>query len=345
MKTVAIYGFSPRTRAYINSSNADEVWTLNNAYKPDYAAPLERVTRWYELHQDWQIFSGNITQEHLIWLQDEHEFPIYMIDSYAEFPASVKFPKDVICQYVDGNREYMTNSIAWMIGHALYEGFDRIELYGVDLMYGTEYSYQKAGTEYMIGIAIGKLGADGVYLPPGCALLDAPLYGYDAHTQTIHRDTLEEHRAHYEQLYETAYQDYAPLLEKYNSGDKSVLPELLEMNPALWRYDGAQAVVRMLIETRLTGDWIGRQALERLKTKTAHEMSAAKTRVNYSAGMIAAYQELGINNQKSQELLRENEQHQESLHVLDGQVQALIKLINQINFRTYDMDLPASIGS
>ena len=91
MKTVAIYGFSSLTRDYIHQSEAAEVWTLNNAYK--YDVPMERVTRWYELHQDHQIFfQDKEKQKYYQFLKKEHPFPIFMQKQRDEFPSSITFP-------------------------------------------------------------------------------------------------------------------------------------------------------------------------------------------------------------------------------------------------------------
>jgi hypothetical protein len=61
----------------------------------------------------------------------------------------------------------------------LYEGYERIEIYGFEMSSGIEYSRQKAGAEFWLGFAKG-LGIE-IYLPPGCKLLgeNEPLYGYD----------------------------------------------------------------------------------------------------------------------------------------------------------------------
>lgn len=341
-KTVAIYGFSPRTRHHIHDSEAPEVWTLNNAYKPEYEAPLDRITRWYELHSDWQIFSDRVDDKHFEWLSKEHPFPIFMQEKRSEFPKSVKFPLDEIIQNVDGGRRYLTNSIALMVAHAIYEQVDRIELYGIDLEYGTEYAYQKAGTEYVIGVAIGR-GID-IYFPNGCALLNAPIYAYDAHTQTISKDQLLEHLNYYRSKLDELTAEYMPLRDKYiNDGDTDALMQMQKMNPDLWLWDGAQTAINILMSKYVTNGIIGRQSLEREHKTMMNDLMKSQGDANLFRGKISILNDLGITNGKSQEIFSEYEKHVERVHTIDGMSQAVGKLIKLIDFRAFDMDIKHSV--
>ena len=173
MRTVAIYAFSPTTRGAIKDSKAKEVWTLNNAYKHD--VPIKRITRWYDIHSDWYLNSILVKDEHRQWLKQKHSFELITADKYPleEITAMLGYP-------------YLTNSIAYMAAHAVFEGVDRLELYGVDMALGTEYAYQKAGTEFVLGFARGR-GVD-VYVPDNCALLHAPLYAYDQESSVMARN-------------------------------------------------------------------------------------------------------------------------------------------------------------
>ena len=53
------------------------------------------------------------------------------------------------------NTDYFSNTVDYAIALALLEGFNEIDLYGVNLMHFTEYVYLKAGVEYWIGRAQG----------------------------------------------------------------------------------------------------------------------------------------------------------------------------------------------
>lgn len=67
--------------------------------------------------------------------------------------------------------DYFSSSIAYMIAYALYYGYEKIWLYGVEFdSFNFEYEQEKAGTEYWIGMARG-LGAE-VIIPKGVYLAE-----------------------------------------------------------------------------------------------------------------------------------------------------------------------------
>jgi len=67
-----------------------------------------------------------------------------------------------------------------MIAYALYKGYERIELFGIDHGGTTEYVMAKAAVEHWLGRALG-MGVE-VYVPDMSALLKIKnnlLYGYN----------------------------------------------------------------------------------------------------------------------------------------------------------------------
>jgi hypothetical protein len=92
---------------------------------------------------------------------------------WPDIPNCTRYP---IEEYINQFGRYATSTVAWMIGLAIIEGFERIELWGIEMASDTEYSYQKACTEYMIGQALGR-GLE-IYIPPQSALMQGTLYGY-----------------------------------------------------------------------------------------------------------------------------------------------------------------------
>ena len=82
-----------------------------------------------------------------------------------------------------GIEPYYISSIDYMIALAIYERFDRIELYGVELREQTEWAMQKSGATFWVGFARGR-GID-VYIPKKSVLMSAPLYGKDEGDQMI----------------------------------------------------------------------------------------------------------------------------------------------------------------
>jgi hypothetical protein len=195
-----------------------------------------------------------------------------------------------------------------MIAHAIRDDVDRLELYGVDMASGTEYAYQKAGTEYMIGLAIGR-GMD-VYIPPKSFILNAPLYGYDADAECVDRATIERHRAHYQDR----------------------LAALTEYGPEYWLHDGAQAICAMILENFLADDYTSRQTVEVQNAKAAAEMSKANNAFNYFSGRISA----GVDENAARQ------QAYERLFIHDGAAQATAHLIAHMDIRPYNLELKPS---
>lgn len=184
MKSVALVGFSQATMHGHKESRADEIWTVNNAWQFD----VPRWDRLFDMHPIWHLTTPKYNMlPHWEWLQQEHDFPIYMMEHVAEVPASVRYPLEDVLENL--GVAYMTSSASYMLGLALLEGFSRIEIYGLDMGSTTEYAYQKAGFEWLLGVAMGR-GVE-VVLPKNSQLMNAVLYGYDGGFQVISRQTLE----------------------------------------------------------------------------------------------------------------------------------------------------------
>lgn len=208
-----------------------ELWGMNNLH---LALPEEKFARWYNLHVGSPASIAKLAlpkekggdPEHLAWLQQEHSFPIYLMDplegvletpdgnpvpSIAErtgFPSARTFPKiQILGQFIP----YFTNTVAWQIAHAMFEGMSDnsraltdIGLYGIDMATGTEYSKERPSVEYYLGLIHG-CGLE-LHLPAASDLLkSAELYGGDdslagprAKIQTRLRE-LNEQKANLEQ--------------------------------------------------------------------------------------------------------------------------------------------------
>ena len=183
--TVALVGFATTTRdlAPWDDENT-EIWGLNEAAVQPY---FKRFNRWFQIHpEDNFMRDGNPNDpNHPKWLQEARGFPIYMQEHYEQIPASVKLPIDEIKKRYGS---YLTSSLAFMITLAMLEGFERIELYGFELGTKTEYHYQKANAEYLIGLARG-MGFD-VFIPTGSSLCKGKMYGFETMDVTF-RQKLE----------------------------------------------------------------------------------------------------------------------------------------------------------
>ena len=210
MKSVAFYCYSPKTRDLIHQSKADEIWSVNWVWQYD----VPRVDRLLDMHPRWHLQApGDMMQEHWAWLQEPHDFPIYMLEPFPEVPNCVLYPIDEVIANV--GRRYFTSSVAYLLGLALLEGFDRIELYGIEMASGTEYAYQKAGTEYLIGLAEGR-GVE-VCIPDNSNMLNSALYGYDGGFQMISRQTPEKIRSEYQKQFDQRITEFQKAKGAYDT--------------------------------------------------------------------------------------------------------------------------------
>ena len=169
---VQIVGFAP---SWIETpwDDADtERWGLNVLHKVAGDKPF---TRWYQLHDISTHHKDDV--EHLEWLRAQ-KMPIIMWEDHIEryeIPSAVPYPKDEILEYFGG---YFTNSISWMIAHAILQGYAQIGVYGVDMATDSEYGSQRPSCEYFLGWAKGA-GID-IQLPKTSDLLATPwLYGVE----------------------------------------------------------------------------------------------------------------------------------------------------------------------
>ena len=278
-RTVAIVGFAQTSLQFAKESNADEMWSVNFAWRYD----VPRVDRLFEIHPiellAYNAFQGspeNKDNEHFEWLQKEHDFKIYthadytgvnVLDSIADalmerlekgeiseeayqkyklkyasiienpprIPNSIPYPWDIIDPIFENlirenkpDQIYMPSTISYMLALAIHEGFERIEMYGVEMASnsgganGTEYVYQKAGAEGLMMYAMGK-GIE-IYLPENCKLMN--IKPYHKGLQMITRQTLESMKKTYEQKRVDAQSQTNFFKGQIGPAEKKVLTEL-----------------------------------------------------------------------------------------------------------------------
>ena len=172
-KKVAIVGYTSTKDLVPWDDNSVIVWGLNDLYDQ-----IPRYNRWFEMHSRGPLIDGwkssRTNRNHLEVLQ-QMQCPIYMQQKHEDIPNSVAYP---LQEMLDQFGNYFTNSISYMLALAIYEGYEEIQMYGVDMAVGTEYSQQRPSCEYFIGVAIGR--GINVHIPEASDLLKARcLYGYE----------------------------------------------------------------------------------------------------------------------------------------------------------------------
>lgn len=179
---VAIIGYTDHRALAPYNDDDWEIWGLNDLYyEMPSGMPNERM-RWFQLHPWSEVahwkdvpvtddplnFAGGPPHprdpNHVPWLADAaSKWRVYLMSERPEVPDAHVYPKDDAYRFfsLDGKKpnRYFTNSISWMLGLAIMEGFKEIGLYGVDMMMGggegSEYGYQRPSCEFFLGWARG----------------------------------------------------------------------------------------------------------------------------------------------------------------------------------------------
>jgi hypothetical protein len=76
--------------------------------------------------------------------------------------------------------DYFTNTVDYALALAIFKGFTEIDLYGVNMAWESEYSYEKPGVEFWIGQAMGRRIKVNVFGKESTILKtkDGLMYGY-----------------------------------------------------------------------------------------------------------------------------------------------------------------------
>ena len=168
MKTAAIIGSHPDTRGLFDFERTDcDVWCFNETVS---SGEIPWASAVFQLHLPtvWRALS-----KHYDWLRTQTKAEVIMQQVYADVPKATRYPIEEVEKL--GYR-YLTSSVAYAIALAIVRGYERIELYGIEMETNTEYGYQRQGLAYWVGMAAG-LGIDVVHVSE--KFWRAPLYGYE----------------------------------------------------------------------------------------------------------------------------------------------------------------------
>lgn len=217
-KKIAICGFASSSRDAAPWQDPD--WAILGMNQLNRHVP--RADIWYEIHKEWNeaVVPGT---DHEGWLKS-CGIPVFMTDDRAEalFPTWVRYPIEALLRKFP---DYWTSTVAYMLGWAIdyidreveavlqqnisLEGLTALDvhkltralyadwtigIWGVDLVVGEEYGWQKPCAEYYIGEALGRNIT--VRIPPQSALLHQRYrYGYQMEpTDSIKDSEIEARR-------------------------------------------------------------------------------------------------------------------------------------------------------
>lgn len=177
MKKVCLLGTSNTWKQAPFGDTSIEIWALNDMYD---IVDVARISRWFEIHGAESIAQS---RSRITDLSHEDELkklamPVYMQD-VCGIPSSVRYPLEEIAGKF---RQFFKSTLDYMIALALFEGYEEIHIYGVDMSDNEEYRNQRASMLYWIGRAEG-MGVN-IVLPEGCDLMKSYFrYGYDDEKQ------------------------------------------------------------------------------------------------------------------------------------------------------------------
>ena len=120
----------------------------------------------FEMHID-ALKTDRYSDEYKAWLMADHPFPIWMHATDDRVPACKAYPLSNIsflyCNHVfrglDEVKHFYTSTTCYAIAMALWQGYRRIELYGIDLLAETEYRGHRDAVFFWLGKATG-MGID-----------------------------------------------------------------------------------------------------------------------------------------------------------------------------------------
>ena len=169
MKNVMILGLAASWKL---APLEGECWGITGtvtARRVDRVFDMHEVTwdkeHWLEHYRTWigpyKTDQQMIDKAVIRWHGMQHELevvkklgvPFYSVRTYPDMPSSVAYPiKEVVAHFDD---DYFSSSFDYAIALAIYEEYDRIDIYGCNMSASDEYVYQRPSFSYWLGIAKG----------------------------------------------------------------------------------------------------------------------------------------------------------------------------------------------
>ena len=170
MRQVAIVGLAPSTHDDAPYEDPDwEVWGLPwDEERWPYCDRLFDIHPLECIRKATPSFYRDGYEDRL----KELEYPLYMQEDYVDIPNAIEYPLKEVSDLVG---DYYNSSVAYMLALAIYEEYDKIGLWGVDMIgrgemgHADEYADERPNCEYLLGFAKAK-GIE-IYLPDECPLL------------------------------------------------------------------------------------------------------------------------------------------------------------------------------
>ena len=176
MKTVAIVGAESHTRHLAPYQDKSiDIWCFNQALGSKFA---KRISALFQIHNAaiYKDPTNPFDPRHLELLKQKHKFPVYMLEADPDVPNSVRYPlQEILNFYPQTEKKMFTQSTCYALALALYLGYERVMLYGIENAHYSEYSSEREGFIYWVSFLQGY----GVKVERHCGdnMFIHPLYG------------------------------------------------------------------------------------------------------------------------------------------------------------------------
>jgi len=293
--TIALIGMAPSVRRYLDQIPAD---AGHFSIGPAWGLPgLRRIDALIEIHPRWILEHPNYAPGLLRFLKHERDYPLFTAEPEPDFPGSVKYPLEYICQrYLPHVRRgdtmltYFVSSFDYLMALALLYEPKRIEVYGFDMASDTEYRFQREGAAWWLGYAAG-LGIE-TWIPPDSPIMSEVMYAYEgtryvryervAELDAPLRAGLERYEAEFRKLKQSAQQNG----EARTPEGIAVQTQLGTLRDFYFLHSGALQVVEQLLKDFSYGDIISRQELERQRALISIDILKHTSRLNWYEGIV-----------------------------------------------------------
>jgi hypothetical protein len=312
---------------------------------------LPRIDRLFELHKKNWFLRKEVKKSVLYWewLQQPHEFPIYMQHKYKNIPASVRYPYEGVSEMLFKNlrrtvkgkelcQRFFTSTFMFMMGLAIYENVPRIEIYGVDMENDTEYGYQLPGGNWIIGFAVGR--GQEVILPEPSELCRSPVYGYDV-VPYVDKAKVEEIRLLYQAEWQKLDEELYALIKNFDPNDEEAKKKYMELSAITHITQGAMKACEKLLlrsDNIISRQYVDMDQTDYLNALEYWKAYTNQCRVNFDLALKDGY-----TNEKINKLWVDYQNARAQMYGNSGGYQVIKTLMKLIDFRPVDFQLNVMI--
>lgn len=179
MKKLAIVGAQELTRDNAPwDDEAFDIWTISNWSKAEWCKRCDGVI---EIHEPKVYKNHPADGDYWNWLQTQDSAKVFMLYPDERVKNCQLYPLHGALQLTRNLKvlgeeaQNIASSIDYAVALAIIEGYEQIDVYGVEMARSSEYKNQQASFAFWVGLCAGK----GIALNINCTrgLFVKPLYG------------------------------------------------------------------------------------------------------------------------------------------------------------------------